>query len=105
MGEYTVVPFRLTKEKRDSHPFLNGEKKVRDHDHLVPLNNYRGAAHEGCNINFKDNHTIPVVLHNLSGYDAHFIIKDIALGMNSRVDLLPITKERYISIYIYHQKY
>nr|CAI5839634.1 unnamed protein product [Callosobruchus analis] len=78
-------------------PFLNGEKKVRDHDHLVPLNNYRGAAHEGCNINFKDNHTIPVVLHNLSGYDAHFIIKDIALGMNGRVDLLPITKERYIA--------
>nr|CAI5823717.1 unnamed protein product [Callosobruchus analis] len=66
-------------------------------NHLVPLNNYRGAAHEGCNINFKDNHTIPVVLYNLSGYDAHFIIKDIALGMNGRVDLLPITKERYIA--------
>nr|CAI5852894.1 unnamed protein product [Callosobruchus analis] len=78
-------------------PFLNGEKRVRDHDHLVPLNNYRGAAHESCNINFKDNHKIPVVLHNLSGYDAHFIIKDIALGMNGRVDLLPITKERYIA--------
>nr|CAI5851910.1 unnamed protein product [Callosobruchus analis] len=78
-------------------PFLNGEKKVRDHDHLVPLNNYRGAAHEGCNINFKDNHTIPVVFHNLSGYDAHFIIKDIVLGMNGRVDLLPITKESYIA--------
>nr|CAI5859920.1 unnamed protein product [Callosobruchus analis] len=54
-------------------------------------------AHESCNINFKDNHKIPVVLHNLSGYDAHFIIKDIALGMNGRVDLLPITKERYIA--------
>nr|CAI5825033.1 unnamed protein product [Callosobruchus analis] len=68
-------------------PFLNSDKKVRDHDHLVPLNNYRGAAHEGCNISFKDNHTIPVILHNLSGYDAHFIIKD----------LLPITKEKYIA--------
>nr|CAI5820550.1 unnamed protein product [Callosobruchus analis] len=44
-----------------------------------------------------DNHTIPVVLHNLSGYDAHFIIRDIALGMNGRVDLLPITKERNIA--------
>nr|CAI5832289.1 unnamed protein product [Callosobruchus analis] len=63
----------------------------------VPLNSYRGAAHEGCNINFKDNHTIPVVLHNLSGYDAHFIIKNVDLGMNGRVDLLSITKERYIA--------
>nr|CAI5820299.1 unnamed protein product [Callosobruchus analis] len=96
MGEYTVVPFRLTKEKRDSHVNLLMIHN-QDHDHLVPLNNYRGAAHEGCNINFKDNHTIPVVFHNLSGYDAHFIIKDIVLGMNGRVDLLPITKESYIA--------
>nr|CAI5846150.1 unnamed protein product [Callosobruchus analis] len=95
-GEYSVVPFRLTKEKRDNHVNLLMIHN-QDHDHLVPLNNYRGAAHEGCNINFKDNHTIPVVLHNLPGYDAHFIIKDIALGMNGRVDLLPITKERYIA--------
>nr|CAI5869833.1 unnamed protein product [Callosobruchus analis] len=55
----------LNDEEKFRRTFINGEKNVRDHDHLVPLNNYRGAAHEGCNINFKDNHTIPVVLHNL----------------------------------------
>ncbi|VEN46542.1 unnamed protein product [Callosobruchus maculatus] len=78
-------------------PFTYEDKKVRDHNHLLPTDNYRGAAHEGCNINFKGSHTIPVVFHNLSGYDAHFIIKDIALAMDGRVDLLPITKEKYIS--------
>ena len=37
------------------------------------------------------------VFHNLSGYDAHFIIKEIAAAYDGRVDILPITKEKYIS--------
>ncbi|XP_050515107.1 uncharacterized protein LOC126890292 [Diabrotica virgifera virgifera] len=77
--------------------FSPSDKKVRDHDHMIPENNYRSAAHEGCNINYKDAHTIPVIFHNLSGYDAHFIINDIASHIKGPVDLLPITKEKYIS--------
>ena len=38
-----------------------------------------------------------MVFHNLSGYDAHFIIKEIAVAYNGHVDVLPITKEKYIS--------
>ncbi|XP_072400684.1 uncharacterized protein [Diabrotica undecimpunctata] len=77
--------------------FSPEDKKVREHDHFIPDNNYRGAAHEGCNINYKDAHTIPIIFHNLSGYDAHFIINDIAAHIKGPVDLLPITKEKYIS--------
>ncbi|CAH1115853.1 unnamed protein product [Psylliodes chrysocephalus] len=78
-------------------PFTTEDKKVRDHFHLIPENNYRGPAHEGCNINYKDTHIVPVVFHNLSGYDAHFVITDIATRMKGTIDLLPITKEKYIS--------
>ncbi|XP_050516328.1 uncharacterized protein LOC126891188 [Diabrotica virgifera virgifera] len=77
--------------------FSPSDKKIRDHNHLIPENNYRFAAHEGCNINYKDAHTIPVIFHNLSGYDAHFIVTDIATHIKGPVDLLPITKEKYIS--------
>ncbi|XP_051167813.1 uncharacterized protein LOC127285718 [Leptopilina boulardi] len=74
---------------------VQGEVKVRDHNHLT--GKYRGAAHQNCNVNYHESPTIPVVFHNLSGYDAHFIIKAIATEFEGRVDLLPINKEKYIS--------
>ncbi|CAH1106890.1 unnamed protein product [Psylliodes chrysocephalus] len=78
-------------------PFEHDDKKVRDHFHLLPYNNCRGPFHKGCNINYQDSHVVPVVFHNLSGYDAHFVIIDIATRLPCRVDLLPITKDKYIS--------
>jgi len=75
-------------------PFA-GDKRVRDHCHLT--GRYRGLAHSNCNLHYKDSHYIPVVFHNLSGYDAHFIIKEIVTAYEGQVDLLPITKEKYIS--------
>ncbi|XP_023312147.1 uncharacterized protein LOC111692389 [Anoplophora glabripennis] len=59
-------------------PFKPEDVKVRDHFHLSLENNYRGAAHNACNINYKNGVVIPVVFHNLSGYDAHFILENIA---------------------------
>ncbi|XP_044760245.1 uncharacterized protein LOC123317702 [Coccinella septempunctata] len=85
--------------------FKPEDKKVRDHNHLIPEKNYRGAAHEGCNINYKDSHMIPVVFHNLSGYDANFLIQDIATRMEGKIDLLPITKEKYISFTKHYDDY
>ncbi|XP_018378038.1 PREDICTED: DNA polymerase-like, partial [Trachymyrmex cornetzi] len=76
-------------------PFEEGDLRVRNHCHLT--GRYRGPAHSRCNLLYHDTYVIPVVFHNLAGYDAHFIIKDIANSFVGRVDLLPITKEKYIS--------
>ena len=50
--------------------------KVRDHCHFT--GKYRGAAHDICNLRYKTPKEIPVVFHNGSTYDYHFIIKELA---------------------------
>ena len=47
------------------------KQKVRDHCHYT--GKYRGAAHSVCNLRYKISKKIPVVFHNGSAYDYHFI--------------------------------
>ena len=72
------------------------ETKVHEHCHLT--GRYRGRAHQNCNINYQDSRIIPVVFHNLTGYDAHFIIHEICTEFEGKVDLLLLNKEKYFSL-------
>ena len=49
--------------------------KVREHCHYT--GKYRGAAHSMCNLRYKIPKEIPLVFHNGSTYDYHFIIKEL----------------------------
>ena len=57
-------------------PFSEKKRKVRDHCHYSGL--YREAAHFSCNLQYKIPSYIPVVFHNLAGYDAHLFIRELA---------------------------
>ena len=46
-------------------------REARDHCHFT--GKYRGAAHNICNLRYKTPKEIPVVFHNGSTYDYHFI--------------------------------
>ncbi|XP_036144452.1 uncharacterized protein LOC118646224 [Monomorium pharaonis] len=76
-------------------PFASDDMRVRDHCHLT--GRYRGPAHSLCNLNYQNASYMPVIFHNLSGYDSHFIIKEIATAFKGKTDVLLITKEKYIS--------
>ncbi|KAE9521648.1 hypothetical protein AGLY_017944 [Aphis glycines] len=69
-------------------------RKVCDHDHLT--GEYRGAAHSICNLTYKNPTFIPIVCHNLSGYDAHLFIKQFG-NDNNDIKLIPNNEEKYIS--------
>ena len=55
--------------------FTEKNKKVRDHDPIT--GKYRGSAHQKYNINLKLTKTVPVIFHNLRGYDSHLIMQEI----------------------------
>ena len=55
-------------------------RKVRDHCHYIGL--YRGAAHNNCELKYRIPDYIPIVFHNLSGYDAHLFIKELGRGFD-----------------------
>ena len=56
--------------------FSPKDRKVRDNCHYT--GKYRGAAHSSCNLRYRIPDYIPVVFHNLDGYDAHLFIKELA---------------------------
>ena len=71
--------------------------KVRDHCHYT--GKYRGAAHFGCNLRYKIPSYIPVVFHNLTGYDVHLFIRELAKH-TSHMGVIAKNVEDYISFSI-----
>jgi hypothetical protein len=82
--------------------FKPDDKKCRDHDHRT--GQFRGATHNKCNINYFTNRYLPVVFHNLRGYDSHLIIKkayDISSKLNNpHFDVIPNSYEKFMSFNI-----
>ena len=99
----------LTKEEKIYHnkqkichickkEFNNNDKKnykVRDHCHY--MSKYRGVAHNICNLRYKVPKEIPVVFHNGSTYDYHFIIKELVKEFKGNFECLGENTEKYIT--------
>ena len=62
------------------------DDKVRDHCHVS--GKYRGAAHWGCNVNLKMTQKVPVIFHNLRGYDSHLMFKELG-RFNVEISVIP----------------
>ena len=120
--EHFTKPIEMTNEDKESFrsakechickiPYGtndNFNNIVRDHCHVT--GKYRGSAHEICNLNFQLTDKIPVVFHNLKGYDSHFIIQEIgnivkerahvdAKGnkREMRINVIPCNMEKYLA--------
>ena len=105
----------LTKEEATQHKLsttchiceleIEGEK-VRDHCHLT--GKYRGSACKSCNVGYHNmqktftgafkNQDIPVIFHNLRGYDGHFIIQEASKFTKQPISVISQSFEKYMSI-------
>lgn len=77
------------------HPFEDTDVKVKDHCHITGKKRF-GAAHSVCNLNYKIPNFVPIIFHNLSGYDSHLFIKELC-RFGDKIDVIAQSKEKYIS--------
>ena len=94
----TMIP--LTKEEVDNYNKENtcyickndfNNDKVRDHCHFT--GKYRGAAHNTCSLRYKVLKSIPVIFHNGSTYDYHFIKKSLPVNLMVILNILGKTQK------------
>ena len=100
---YDVVPIILTAQEKElcEKSFICHicgdqiiDDKVKDHCHIT--GKFIGVAHNKCNINYELPKYIPVIFHNLKGYDAHIILNAVR-SSKMKISCIPINMEKYMS--------
>ena len=75
---------------------LNADK-VRDHFHVT--SKFRGAAHNKCNLKLRIPRKLPIVFHDLQGYDGHIIFKELN-NLDVDISVIPKGTDKYMSIIV-----
>ena len=70
----------------------NDEEKVRDHCQVT------GTAHWDYNINLKLAKKVPIIFHNLRGYESHLIFSQLD-KFDVKIDVIPNGLEKYMAFY------
>ena len=71
--------------------------KVRGHCHYT--GEFRGAVHNIFNLRYKTPKETPVIFHNGSTYDYHFIINQLAKEFEGKFECLGENTEKYINYF------
>ena len=69
----------------------NDDEKVRDHCHLT--GKFRGAT------NLPLNKKVPIIFHNLRGYDSHLIFCELN-KFDVKIDVIPNRLEKYMAFFL-----
>ena len=73
------------------------DEKVRDHCHVT--GKFRGAAHWSCIINLQLTEKVPVIFHNLRGYDSHLIFNELD-KFDVKISVIPNGLEKYMAFFL-----
>ena len=74
----------------------NDEEKARDHCHVT--GKFRGAAHRNCNLNCQLTKKVPVIFHNLRGYDSHLVFNELDKS-DVKINIIPNGLEKYMALF------
>ena len=74
--------------------FTRDNYKLKDHCHVS--GKFRGAACNRCNLQLRLTHTIPVIFHNLRGYDSHLLLQELG-RFEREINVIPNNMEKYMS--------
>ena len=91
---YYICKKEFSTDKNDNNAFRLYHK-VKNHFHYT--GKFRGSAHNICSLRYKTPKEIPVVFHDGSTYDYHFIIKQLAKEFDGRFKCLEENTEKYIT--------
>ena len=130
MRENFNKPLQMTNRdeeafKKATHCHICGRKYKPDEEEDMPVRDhckitgkYRGSAHKNCYLKLQisaEKIKIPVIFHNLKGYDSHFIIQQLgelikegeqdsnSPGQGQKpisIDVIPCNAEKYMAFYI-----
>ena len=67
---------------------------LRDHYNCHYIGEFRGAVCNICNLRYKTPKEIPLVFHNGSTYDCHFINNQLAKEFNGQLECLGENTEK-----------
>ena len=65
---------------------------------------FRGAAHWDCNINFQLTKKVPVIFHNLRGYDSHLSFNELD-KFDVKVSVIPNGLEKYMAFFFLNKNW
>ena len=75
----------------------NDDEKVRDRCHVT--GKFRVAAHWSCNIDLQLTEKVPVIFHNLKGYDTHLIFCELNKFLE-KISVIPNGLEKYMAFFL-----
>ena len=74
----------------------NDNEKAKGHSHVT--RKFRGTAQWDCNINLQLTKKVPVIFHNLTGYESHLIFRELN-KFNVKIDVIPNGLEKYMDLF------
>ena len=87
-------------ENEDDEKFKKYQK-LKDHCHCT--GKFREAAHSICNLRYKVQKNIPIVIHN-AGYNTHFVMEQLAEDFKGQFQCLEENMEKYITFSVLIKK-